>query len=128
MKPRGFPEDPQTLGEHLFRARCLRKTSQKEAASLLGVSSESLLNWEKGKTEPPVRSWPAILRFLGYDPSPEPKALSERMLAKRRELGWTIREAAERLGVDEGTWGIWEHIGRIRWNRYRAILEAFLDG
>ena len=69
---------------------------------------------------------PGILRFLGYDPYPVPQTLPERMLAKRRAHGWSIADAAKRLGVDEGTWGTWERTGQIKWARYRAILETFL--
>ena len=85
-----------------------------------------MLNWEKGKTEPPVESIADIMGFLGYDPFPEPKSLSERLLAVRRVKGWTIKEAARKLGVDEETWGGWERTGRIPWERYRAVVETFL--
>jgi len=46
----------------------------------------------------------AIIRSLGYDPFPEPKSIAERLLAKRRAMGWSIKEAARQLGVGEGTW------------------------
>jgi DNA-binding XRE family transcriptional regulator len=90
------------------------------------VDPTSVLNWEKGKTEPPVKLWPSILRFLGYDPYPQPVTLRERMLAKRRAMGWTIREAADHLGVDESTWGEWERTGKVQWERYRRLLGSFL--
>ena len=48
------------------------------------------------------------------------------MLAKRRAHGWSIADAAKRLGVDEGTWGNWERTGQIKWDRYRLIVEKFL--
>jgi transcriptional regulator with XRE-family HTH domain len=65
QKPKPFPEEPQTLGEHIKRCRLLRKLTQKQAAKLLGVSPFTVLNWEKNKTIPPVQTIPAILRFLG---------------------------------------------------------------
>jgi transcriptional regulator with XRE-family HTH domain len=43
--------------------------------------------------------------LLGYDPFPEPGSVSERLLAKRRAMGWSIREAAAELGVDPGDLG-----------------------
>jgi transcriptional regulator with XRE-family HTH domain len=70
---------------------------------------------------------PAIIQFLGYDPFSEPRSLSERMRTKRRIMGWTIKEAARRLGVDSGTWGEWEATGVIVWKRYRELLDALLD-
>jgi len=126
LKSREEDDAATTLGEHLRHIRLRRKLSQKEAALILGVDADSVLNWEKGRTTPPVTLMPAILRFLGYDPFPEPVTVSERMLAKRRAMGWTIKEAAERLGVDESTWGQWERTGCIRWERYRMLLETFL--
>ena len=78
---------------------------QKEAAEQLGVNAWTILNWEKGHTEPPIASIPAIANVLGYDPFPEPKTIPQRLLAKRREMGWSIKEAARVVGVDPGTWG-----------------------
>lgn len=51
---------------------------------------------------------PAIIRFLGYNPTPPPSSLPERLAAARRELGFTQREMAEQLGVDPGTLRDWE--------------------
>ena len=44
---------------------------------------------------------PAVIRFLGYDPFPEPVTLSDRMRAYRKRNGLSIRAAALRAGVDE---------------------------
>ena len=55
--------------------------SQKQAADRLGVTSFTVLNWEKGRTEPSITSYPAIVRFLAYDPFPEPTSFRERLLA-----------------------------------------------
>lgn len=67
----------------------------------------------------------AIIRFLGYDPFPEPTNRSERLLAKRRAMGWSIKEAARQRGVDEGTWRAWER-GTILFRRHRALLARLL--
>lgn len=68
----------------------------------------------------------AILRFLGYEPFPEPKRLAERLLAKRRAMGWSIKEAARQLGVDKGTWGDWERGKTILFRKHRMIVARFL--
>jgi len=75
LKPRETDFEPQTLGEHLIKRRLEMKLTQKEVAEQFGVVPWTILNWEKGHTEPPIVSIPAILRFLGYDPFPEPKTL-----------------------------------------------------
>ena len=96
----------KTFGEHVKRCRLVQRLPQREAAKQLGISPATILNWETGKTEPSVKSMPAILRWLGYDPYLEPSTLPERMLAKRRATSWSVSEA-RRLGVDAGTWGAW---------------------
>ena len=47
---------------------------------------------------------------------------------QRRVRGWSIEEAAQRLGVDEGTWGAWERGTTVPWPRYARLLERFLAG
>ena len=118
--------DPKSLGDHLRNRRVVLRVSQKLAASDLGVSPFTLLNWEKGHTEPPIGRMPRILRWLAYNPFPEPRALPERMLAARRATGWTIVEAAKRFGVDSATWGDWERTGRVPRKRYKRRLDSFL--
>ena len=126
LKPKKTDFEPRTLGEHVRKRRLALKLSQKQAADLLGVTPWTVLNWEKSNTKPPIESIPAILRFLGYDPFAEPKSISARLLAKRRAMGWSIKEAARHLGVDEGTWGKWERGATIPKRQHVLLLEAFL--
>jgi len=126
LKNNNIAPPPQTLGEHIKRKRTQKGLTQAQAASLMGVDAFTVLNWEKGKTEPPIQTIPAILQFLGYDPFPKPKTFSERMFALRRVKGWTIKEAAEQLSVDEGTWSAWERTGKVPWKESRERLEDFL--
>jgi transcriptional regulator with XRE-family HTH domain len=118
--------EPQTLGEHIKKRRLILGLYQREVAECLGVDPFTVLNWEKGKTEPPLRAIPAILAFLGYNPFPTPTTLSERMLSARRMRGWTMKEAAQAVGVDPCTWQSWEHSGSIKWERYREKVEDLL--
>ena len=55
-----------------------------------------------------------------------PIDLSERLAVVRRAMGWTVKEAAQQVGVDSGTWGRWEKAG-VPWKRHRAIVETFLE-
>ena len=124
--PKPYAENPQTVGEHIKRQRMLRRLTQKQTAVVLGVSQYTIIDWEKGRSDAPVRCGPAILAFLGYDPFSKPETLGHRMLSLRRRMGWSIREAAHRLGVDPGTWGAWERTGRVLWPRYQVLLDSFL--
>ncbi len=127
LKPKETDFEPETLGEHLKRSRLQRKLAQIAAARALEVNQSTILNWEKGHTEPPVEAMPALLQFLGYNPLPEPKTLPERLLAKRRAMGWSIRAAARKLGVDPGAWRDWE-LGRvILYRSHRNLIAQLLD-
>ena len=126
LKPKESDFEPRTLGEHIRKRRCELRLSQKEAAERLGWRWRTVFNWENGKTTPALESIPAIIGFLGYDPFPEAASLSDRLAAVRRANGWTIKQAAEQLGVDEGTWARWENFG-MPWGRHQAMVEAFLE-
>lgn len=128
LKPERVIPPPLAFGEHIRQVRRSRGLTQDAVAEAMGVCADTVVNWETGKTAaPPIGTWPAILQFLGYDPFPEPVTLAERLCAKRRIMGWSIKKAARQLGVDEETWGGWE-MGAVPWDRNRPILEAFLDG
>jgi transcriptional regulator with XRE-family HTH domain len=127
LKPKETDFEPETLGGHLRKRRLEFRLTQKQAAERLGVTPWTVLNWEKDHTEPPIESIPAIIRFLGYDPFPEPKNIPERLLAKRRAMGWSIKEAALQLGVDEGTWRNWEQGGVILYRNHRLLVARLLD-
>ena len=126
LKPKETDFEPQTLGDHIRKRRLQLALTQKQAGDRLGVTSFTVLNWEKCKTEPPVRSYPATLRFLAYDPFPEARSLPERLVAVRRSLGWPVKTAAGHLSVDEATWSSWERgqTGPLR--KHRARLGRLL--
>lgn len=117
---------PETLGEHIRKRRLVLGQNQREAAGQLGVTPPTLLNWEKGYTVPTIEDMRGVIQFLEYYPFKEPESLGERMLAKRRYMGWTITKAAEALGVDPSTWGEWERTGIVLWPRYQKLLDSFL--
>ncbi len=81
---------------------------QREAAELLGCSKAALLMWEMGRSSPEIRFWPRIVRFLRYDPSPEPQSIAELLLAARRLRGWSQKRLARSLGVDPTSVRRWE--------------------
>jgi hypothetical protein len=73
------------------------------AAQRIGADVFSLINWEKGETEPAIRFWPAIIAYLGYDPSPLPVTLGDHIRAERRRRGCNLALLARERGVDPGT-------------------------
>lgn len=97
-------------------------------ATQLGVNEWTVGNWETGQTNPVLRFVPAIIRFLGYDPEPpQQKTIAEHLKAKRRELGWSQKDAARHLGVDPSTWSSWERGGTIMALAHRKCVATFID-
>jgi transcriptional regulator with XRE-family HTH domain len=91
------------LGQHLKKRRRELGLLQREAAERMTVSVDTLINWEKSRTEPMPSQFRPVLAFLGYDPTPAPMTLPERLLTKRRATGMTLADVARNLGWDEGT-------------------------
>jgi transcriptional regulator with XRE-family HTH domain len=115
------------LGGHLKKRRRELGLLQREASERMGIQRDTYVNWEKGRTEPVASQFRPIVAFLGYDPTPEPQTLAERVEAKQRRLGASLAQFARYLGWDPGSLkryldGTW----RISLNR-RDALEAFLD-
>jgi transcriptional regulator with XRE-family HTH domain len=125
-KPKNFSDEPKTLGEHIRKRRVELGLTLKQAAGQIGVTDYTVINWEYGRTEPPMAAIPAVIRFLGYDPFPSPTTFTEHLLAKRRAMGWTIKQAATALGVDPGTWRDWEAGKLVLYRKHRSALATLL--
>lgn len=120
----GFVENPQTLGEHLKRKRLQANMLQREVAEVLGACHTAYLRWETDQSEPYARYYPAIIAFLGSTPWNTATSRQEQLVQFRRERGLTISEAANRIGVDEGTWGRWEKGIAPIYRKHSQILVA----
>ena len=125
-RPKPYPEHPKTLGEHLLKRRIESGKKQAEVASELAIDVGTYANWENDRTEPVTRYYPAIFRFLGYDPFPAPITLAERIASKRRMLGLSLKQAAQLVGVDEGTFLRWER-GEWKPRMSGPAIERFLN-
>ena len=126
LKPRPYKEAPETLGEHLRKRRIELALLQKDVASGLQVNAWTYLGWEHDRRRPPIRFWPRIIGFLGYDPFPEPQTVGERIWATRRKLGLSQEEAARLIGVDEGTLRRYERGEGRPTSAILSALETFI--
>ena len=78
--------------------------------------------------KPNINNIGKLIEFLGYDPAlSNPSTIAELLLAKRRELGWTQKVAAKKLGVDPCTWSSWECGGTIMTHKHRRLMAEFLE-
>ena len=114
------------MGEHLRRVRLERGLWQKHLAREFGCSTATIQNYEQGRTAPELRHWPAILRFLGFDPRPEPSSWPARLRHLREGRGLTQGELAALLGIDIRTANAWEN-GRNRPRLAGRVAKAVKD-
>jgi transcriptional regulator with XRE-family HTH domain len=124
--PRGYPQNPATLGEHLRRRRLDLGLPQRILAERWRVTRETVAGWELGRNQPSIRHWPIVLSFLGHDPGPTGLCVGDRIRAYRRQLGLTQSELAAQFGLDAGTVLDLESGRRTLSARVSAIVERLL--
>lgn len=127
QKPKDYSETPQTLGQHLKKRRRELGLLQREVAAQMGIDTFTYINWEKDRTRPIASRFRPVIDFLGYDPSPEPASLADRLHAKQRATGLTFDQVAAHLQWDPGSLSRYLD-GTWRLSRERAeVFERFLD-
>lgn len=102
---------------------------QREVAERLGVSPDTVKNWEAGRTEPALRYVSPILYFLGDLTLPETESALDfpaRLTLARRLLGLTQAQVADRIGVNESTVWEWENENHSPARRHRERIENLL--
>jgi transcriptional regulator with XRE-family HTH domain len=69
---------------------------------------------------------PALIGFLGYDPEPpSPVTIADHLWATRRRLGWSQRQTASYLAIDQSTLSSWELGGTIMKPEHRTLVATF---
>ena len=128
-RPPGYPDQLNTLGDHLRAVRINRKQRQKDVAIIVGVNAATILNWELNRTEVTTRYFPKVMQYLGY--CPLPKAMGTRSLGALVRLhrvyrGLSLREAAQEIGADPGALSAWECGHRIPSLKSQAKMRVFI--
>ena len=124
--PEVYPKVLKTLGNHLRKRRLDLGLLQKEVAERLGVTTDTITNWELNRCEPGIRCYPAIIEFLGYVPFSLGETFPDRLKAYRMVKGLTQRQLAQELGVDPATVRTWEAGKSKPRPETREYLEPFL--
>lgn len=99
---------------------------QEQVAKILGVTEQSITNWELGSSEPGVKYIPKIIEFIGYcpyDPAADP---IDRVEAIRRAFGLTQEKLAQILEVDESSLASWVRREHQPIDRSRKVVCEFL--
>ena len=127
--PRKCPRELKTLGDHLRKARLERGLWQQHVALELGVSVQTVVNWERNRTRVATRFLPKVVAFLGYDPQEDSGHLGGRIRALRERQGLSQVALAAKLGLNASTVVAWER-GRVRrpFHEVRRRFEELLAG
>lgn len=56
------------IGDHIRKRRLELGIMQKRTATLLGITDDTLRDWELHGQQPRARHIPKFIEFLGYDP------------------------------------------------------------
>ncbi len=60
-----YPKEPKTLGERIRKARMDKGLMIKEVAELVGVTEDTVINWEIRARKPRKRSLEKLKELLG---------------------------------------------------------------
>lgn len=119
----GYPLVLNTLGDHLQKRRLDLGLQWKQVAEQIGTDDSCVAYWRTGQTKPGLRLWPGVIRFLGYDPRPEPVTIGERLVWQREGFGLSQKEMASQLRVDPSTLAKWERGERSPAGLFRKRVE-----
>ena len=80
---KSYPTALLTLGDHIRKHRLDLGLLQREVAERIGVTADTITNWELARTEPGIRCLVAIIDFLGYVPFSRGETFPEKLNAYR---------------------------------------------
>ena len=95
-----YPKELNTLGDHIKAKRLDLGLFQKKVAKIIGVTTDTITNWEKNRNQPMYWHYPRITEFLGYCPLEQLNTFEERLKNNRFYLGMSQAEMAQRMGID----------------------------
>lgn len=93
----------------------------------IGVDKATIHNWERNLVRPSLRTWPGVIKFLGYDPRPPAQTIGKKLRLHREGLGLSAKEAARIMGVDPSTLSKWELGTREPQGLYLQRVRRFLE-
>lgn len=122
-----YPGGIKTIGDHIRHRRLDFGMYQKDVAEYIGVITDTITNWELGRTNPEIRYIPGIIQFLGYVPFTVGKSFSERLRAYRMIRGLSQKECAKVFGVDPTTLMKWETGSSSPYRSTKIRVDSLID-
>lgn len=126
---RFLPSRRRTLGDFIRVKRVLSLQLHSDVARIIGLSEDTITNWETNRFVPQINLYPAIFQYLGYYPfTHETGSIGGKVLQLRNCLGLSYEAAGEAFAVNASTVRTWE-LGRFRPapDREALILTRWRD-
>ena len=97
-------KNPKTIGNKLRNRRLELGLLQKDVATIMDVSEDTVTNWENERVEPQINYYPKIIQFLTYFPFEiNTSTLGGKIKKYRFEHGLKQEEFAKKLGITQGS-------------------------
>jgi transcriptional regulator with XRE-family HTH domain len=104
-----------------------RGLSQPDVAKILGVTPDTITNWELKRNEPTAKFAKLIIDFLGYFPFPfDNLPLGKQLYYARLITGKTQKQVAALIGCDSSTLRKIELGAKKQQMRVRGKIEEFI--
>lgn len=99
-----YLQNPDTLGERVRNRRLQLDLLQKDVANIIGVTEDTITNWENNHSKPDIFYFPRIINFLGYMPFKiDTSTLAGKMKEYRYLNGLSQETLAKELGINESS-------------------------
>lgn len=102
--PKGFVENPGSLGESLKNYRLIHGKTQREMAQELETQLVSYQQWETSKARPRPRAYSKIVEVLGEYVQPKAESVGETLRFERLTRGLNLAEMARYVGLEPEVW------------------------
>ena len=115
QKPlKGYPKEVVSVGDHIRAKRLRLKLWQVDLAKILQVSTETITNWETGRSNPNIKYYPAIIQFLGYIPfTLDLSTVGNKVKYYRIVNGLSHRNMGKLVNRDASTIVSWENANLV---------------
>lgn len=99
----------------------------KDVAAQMGVTTQTVMLWEKNQADPRLDQLPKVAQFIGSPAEPPAQTLGEKLSAIRRRHGLSLDLMARYLDVDPGSLSRWERGDPVLFKHLQHRFESFLD-
>jgi transcriptional regulator with XRE-family HTH domain len=100
---------------------------QREAAAQIGCDTDTVTNWEKGRSTPDLKHIAKIVEFLGFNPFDLGDTIGERIVNFRRARSLSQKDFARQIGVDPTTLARWERGDRKPVGLFLSAVLAVIE-